>query len=176
MANSMGPQAAWDNRNGIYLASAAAAEFIADLFLCPLEAVRIRSVSDPTFPKGLLPGMSKMLATDGPLGFYAGLGPILFKQIPYTMAKFAVQGKAAEMMYKSAGKEPSQMSSGANLAVSLSSGVIAGIVAAIVSHPADTLLSKINKAGAGGSFVFFSLIILILSHYLSYLSYFQSFF
>lgn len=151
MAHSMGPQAAWDNRNGIYLASAAAAEFIADLFLCPLEAVRIRSVSDPTFPKGLLPGMSKMLATDGPLGFYAGLGPILFKQIPYTMAKFAVQGKAAEIMYKSAGKEPSQMSSGANLAVSLSSGVIAGIVAAIVSHPADTLLSKINKAGAGGS-------------------------
>jgi hypothetical protein len=26
------------------------------------------------------------------LGFYAGLGPILFKQVPYTMAKFAVQG------------------------------------------------------------------------------------
>ncbi len=32
------------------------------------------------------------------LNRYAGLGPILFKQIPYTMAKFAVQGKAAEMM------------------------------------------------------------------------------
>jgi solute carrier family 25 phosphate transporter 3 len=31
------------------------------------------------------------------------------------------------------------------------SGVIAGVAAAIISHPADTLLSKINKAGAGGT-------------------------
>eukprot|EP00747_Dinoflagellata_sp_TGD_P183309 gnl/TRDRNA2_/TRDRNA2_38100_c1_seq1.p1 gnl/TRDRNA2_/TRDRNA2_38100_c1~~gnl/TRDRNA2_/TRDRNA2_38100_c1_seq1.p1 ORF type:complete len:170 (+),score=44.02 gnl/TRDRNA2_/TRDRNA2_38100_c1_seq1:41-511(+) len=82
--------------------------------------------------------------------FYSGIGPILFKQVPYTMAKFAVQGAAAEQIYGALGKEPSQMSSGANISVSLGSGVIAGVVAAIISHPADTLLSKINKAGAGG--------------------------
>jgi solute carrier family 25 phosphate transporter 3 len=62
-----------------------------------------------------------------------------------------VQGKAAELMYNSTGKGPEQHTSGTNLTISLGSGVIAGIVAAIVSHPADTLLSKINKAGAGGS-------------------------
>ena len=28
-------------------------------------------------------------------------------------------------------------------------GVIAGVASAIISHPADTLLSKVNKAGAG---------------------------
>merc|ERR1719231_268896 len=39
----------------------------------------------------------------------------------------------------------------AKVGVSLMSGVIAGVVAAIISHPADTLLSKINKAGAGGT-------------------------
>ena len=33
----------------------------------------------------------------------------------------------------------------------MGSGVVAGVVAATISHPADTLLSKINKAGAGGS-------------------------
>ena len=33
---------------------------------------------------------------------------------------------------------------------SLASGVIAGVSAAIISHPADTLLSKVNKKGAGG--------------------------
>ncbi len=75
-------------------------------------------------------------------------GPILFKQIPYTMAKFAVQGKAAEMMYKSLNSSPDKQSKGTNLSISLGSGVVAGVVAAIVSHPADTLLSKINKAGA----------------------------
>eukprot|EP00041_Stephanoeca_diplocostata_P004949 m.53786 g.53786 ORF g.53786 m.53786 type:complete len:311 (+) comp15462_c0_seq1:76-1008(+) len=151
IAQRLGEQKAWDNRNSIYLVSAACAEFIADLFLCPLEAVRIRSVSDPTFPKGLGAGASKMLATDGFLGFYAGLGPILFKQIPYTMAKFAVQGKAAEIIYRDGLRtNPKECSGGTQLAVSLGSGVIAGVAAAIISHPADTLLSKINKAGAGG--------------------------
>jgi len=151
LANRVGERKAWEQRTSIYLASAGMAEFIADLFLCPLEAVRIRSVSDPTFPKGLGAGMSRMLSTDGVLGFYAGLGPILFKQIPYTMAKFAVQGKTAEMIYSSMNSSPEKLSKGTNVAVSLGSGVVAGVVAAIVSHPADTLLSKINKKGAGGT-------------------------
>jgi len=142
---------AWDNRTGIYLASSAAAEFVADLFLCPLEAVRIRSVSDPSWPKGLGAGGARMLKTDGILGFYAGLGPILLKQVPYTMAKFAVQGKAAELMYAASGKpNPADHSPSSNLAISLGSGVTAGVAAAIISHPADTLLSKVNKKGAGG--------------------------
>merc|ERR1712080_522591 len=83
-------------------------------------------------------------------GFYSGFVPILFKQIPYTMAKFAVQGKAAEMIYGALGKGPNDLSDGNNLIISLQSGVIAGVAAAIISHPADTLLSKINKKGAGG--------------------------
>lgn len=150
ITKSVGERTAWKNKTPIYLASAAMAEFIADLFLCPLEAVRIRSVSDSTFPKGLGAGFSKFVAQDGVLGLYAGLGPILFKQVPYTMAKFAVQGKAAEVIYASSGIDAKTASSGSNLAVSLSSGVVAGVAAAIISHPADTLLSKINKKGAGG--------------------------
>jgi solute carrier family 25 (mitochondrial phosphate transporter), member 3 len=151
MAQRLGEQKAWESRTAIYLGASAAAEFVADLFLCPLEALRIRSVSDVTFPKGLGAGAAQMLKTDGILGFYAGLTPILFKQIPYTMAKFAVQGRAAEAIYVSQGTSPATSSSSYNLSVSLGSGVIAGVVAAIISHPADTLLSKINKKGAGGS-------------------------
>merc|ERR1711939_1118357 len=82
--------------------------------------------------------------------FYSGFVPILFKQVPYTMAKFAVQQKAAEIIYSSMGSSPKEMSNAGNITVSLGSGVIAGVAAAIISHPADTLLSKINKAGAGG--------------------------
>jgi len=149
-ASRLGPQKAWDNRNKIYLASSACAEFIADLFLCPLEAVRIRSVSDPTFPQSLPAGASRILKNEGFLGFYAGLPPILFKQIPYTMAKFAVQGIAAEKIYALTNSTPQTSSQAYNVTVSLGSGVIAGVSAAIISHPADTLLSKINKAGAGG--------------------------
>merc|ERR1711934_990886 len=48
ITRSVGEQKAYDNRTSIYLASAAMAEFIADIFLCPYEACRIRLVSDPT--------------------------------------------------------------------------------------------------------------------------------
>jgi solute carrier family 25 phosphate transporter 3 len=147
---SMGEEKAWDNKTAIYLGSAACAETIADIFLCPLEAVRIRSVSDPEFCDGLADGFAKMLKTEGIGGFYAGLAPILAKQVPYTMAKFAVQGQAADAMYASMGKTPAELSGNANLGVSLASGVIAGVAAAVISHPADTLLSKVNKKGAGG--------------------------
>jgi solute carrier family 25 phosphate transporter 3 len=156
-AQSMTEQQTWDNRNTIYLGSSAAAEFIADIFLCPLEATRIRLVSNPTYADSMLGCMSKMVKEEGVVGaFYSGFGPILAKQVPYTMAKFAVQGATAEKIYDSLGKTPKEMSSGENISVSLASGVVAGVTAAIISHPADTLLSKINKAGAGGSGGMFS--------------------
>lgn len=148
---NMGEEKAWKNKTSIYLASAAGAETIADVFLCPLEAVRIRSVSDPKFCNGLMDGFVKMFKAEGVGGFYAGLAPILAKQVPYTMAKFAVQGEVADSMYKVMGKRPSELPASTNLSVSLSSGVAAGVASAIISHPADTLLSKVNKAGAGGN-------------------------
>merc|ERR1719199_1553427 len=154
---TLGERKAWEQRNNIYLASAAVAEFIADIFLCPLEATRIKLVANPTFASSMPGAMSKIAAQEGVLkGFYSGFGPILFKQVPYTMAKFAVQGKAAEMIYKSVGKTPETSSKGTQLSISLGSGVIAGVAAAIISHPADTLLSKVNKAGAGGDGPMFS--------------------
>lgn len=148
---ALGEQSAWDNKTSIYIGAAAGAEFVADLFLCPLEAVRIRSVSDPEFCSGLMDGFAKMAAQEGIGGFYAGLLPILAKQIPYTCAKFVVQGSVADAAYASLGKTPSELSSSTNLGISLGSGVIAGVASAIISHPADTLLSKVNKKGAGGT-------------------------
>lgn len=92
-----------------------------------------------------------MMSEQGLLGgFYAGFIPILCNQIPYTMAKFAVQGKVAEQIYSARGVTPKDLTANQNVIVSLQSGVVAGVVAAIISHPADTLLSKINKKGAGG--------------------------
>lgn len=149
-AQYMGEVKAWENKTVIYIGAAAGAEFIADIFLCPLEAVRIRAVSDPTWSSGLADGFAKMAKTEGITGFYAGFVPILCKQIPYTIAKFVVQGSVADATYASMGKTPDEVSSGTNLGISLGSGVIAGVASAVISHPADTLLSKVNKKGAGG--------------------------
>merc|ERR1719401_1360555 len=54
------------------------------------------------------------------------------------------------MIYSSMGTDPSKMSASGVVGVSLSSGVLAGIAAATISQPADGLLSKVNKKGAGG--------------------------
>jgi len=148
---AMGEESAWKNRTAITLGASACAEFIADIFLCPYEATRIRLVSQPDYAPGMMSCATKMSSEMGFVGaFYSGFAPILCKQIPYTMAKFVVQQKAAEAIYTSIGQSPATMSSTGNVGVSLGSGVIAGVVAAIISHPADTLLSKINKKGAGG--------------------------
>ncbi|KAK3392578.1 mitochondrial phosphate carrier protein [Sordaria brevicollis] len=147
--NLLGLETATNNRTAVYLASSAAAEFFADIALCPLEATRIRLVSQPTYASGLVSGFGKMLKNEGVGAFYAGFGPILFKQIPYTMSKFVVYEKVAEAVYSVYPK--TEMSDSAQTAVNLGSGLVAGFAAAIVSQPADTMLSKINKTpGAPG--------------------------
>lgn len=78
--NLLGLETATNNRTAVYLASSAAAEFFADIALCPLEATRIRLVSQPTYASGLISGFGKMLKNEGIGAFYAGFGPILFKQ------------------------------------------------------------------------------------------------
>jgi solute carrier family 25 phosphate transporter 3 len=78
--NMVGYETASNNRTAVYLASAACAEFFADIALCPLEATRIRLVSQPTFANGLIGGFGKILKNEGVGAFYSGFGPILFKQ------------------------------------------------------------------------------------------------
>merc|ERR1712048_582942 len=63
---------------------------------------------------------------------------------------FAVQQQAAESIYAAMGTDPSKCTGAMVMQVSLLSGVIAGVAAATISQPADGLLSKINKKGAGG--------------------------
>jgi len=150
-SQKLGEESAWANRTLIYLAAAACAEFIADIFLCPLEATRIKLVSNPQYADGLISAFPKIIKDQGVKnGFYAGFGPILFKQIPYTMAKFAVQGWAAEKIAVASGTDMKTASDSKKLTISLSSGVVAGVAAAIISHPADTLLSMINKSPTAG--------------------------
>ena len=78
--NQLGLESASKNRTAIYLASSATAEFFADIALCPLEATRIRLVSEPGFANGLIGGFSKIASQEGLGAFYSGFGPILFKQ------------------------------------------------------------------------------------------------
>ncbi|RKP17796.1 mitochondrial carrier [Rozella allomycis CSF55] len=146
LVEGLGMETAQQNRIAIYLAGSALAEFIADVALCPLEATRIRLVSQPGFASGLLTGFGRILKEEGVLrGFYSGFGPIVLKQVPYTMTKFAVYEVVSEKIYQSLSTPKENLSNSMVTSVNLGSGLIAGTCAAIVSQPADTLLSKINK-------------------------------
>jgi len=71
-----------EHRTAIYLGSAAIAEFFADVALSPLEATRIRLVSERGFATGLTTGFMRILREDGIFrGFYSGFIPILCKQV-----------------------------------------------------------------------------------------------
>lgn len=132
-------------KNTVYMSSAALAEFFADIALCPLEATRIRLVSQPSFANGLVGGFSRIAREEGIGSFYNGFTPILFKQIPYNITKFLVFERASEAIFGSISTPKSELSSGSVTGINLLAGVIAGCSAAIVSQPADTLLSKVNK-------------------------------
>ena len=53
----------------IYLAGSASAEFLADIGLCPFEAVKVRmQTTIPPFATGTWNGISKIMATEGVAG------------------------------------------------------------------------------------------------------------
>jgi len=146
--DAVGVDKASDNRAAIYLASAGIAEFFADVALCPLEAVRIRLVSQPTFANGLAGGFARILREEGFMSFYGGFVPILFKQIPYTCAKFAVYEAVFEKAIAATGKTKETLAPLTFTSLNLGSGLIAGFAAALISQPADTMLSRVNKVKA----------------------------
>ncbi|KAI1749853.1 mitochondrial phosphate carrier protein [Xylaria castorea] len=141
--DALGYETASNNRYAIYLGASAMAEVAGDIVLCPFEAVRIRLVSQPGFGRGIWDGFAGIIREEGVRGLYSGLSPIMLKQVPYTMATFVVYENALEQAYKWVDK--STISSTAITGINLGSGLIAGIAAALVSQPADTMLSKINK-------------------------------
>ncbi|GAB0132779.1 hypothetical protein EsDP_00001205 [Epichloe bromicola] len=144
-----GPEKAVNSRMAVYLGASATAEFFADVLLCPLEATRIRLVSQRGYAKGLTSGFMRMAREEGFRGFYSGFVPLLFKQVPFAVGQFSVHEAANEIIFRAMGPErKAKLTSLESTGVELTSGLAAGAAAAVLSHPADTLLSAINK-GAG---------------------------
>ena len=100
-----------------------------------------------TFPTTAREGWPKMMAEGGWAGFYKGLQPLWFRQVPYTMVKFGAFENTVKFVYNNILTAPkSSYSKATQLSVTFASGYWAGIFCAIVSHPADTIVSYMNKA------------------------------
>ncbi|XP_072025434.1 solute carrier family 25 member 3-like, partial [Amphiura filiformis] len=144
--NLMGEEYCYRYRITLYLLASASAEFFADILLCPMEALKVRIQTQPGWAMTLREGLPKLWAEEGIRGFYKGLPPLWMRQIPYTMMKFACFERTVEALYKYVvPKARSDCSKSEQLVVTFVAGYIAGVFCAIVSHPADTVVSKLNQ-------------------------------
>ncbi|KAE8999146.1 hypothetical protein PR003_g17494 [Phytophthora rubi] len=148
-----GEDNAYKYRGAIYLAGSASAEFFADILLCPMEMVKVKVQTSPagTFPVKLSPAMAAMKANPETRFPFGSLVPLWSRQIPYTMAKFFFFEKVVEAFYTHVFTEPkSSYPKSTQLGVTFASGYLAGIICAIVSHPADSVVSLMGKPANKG--------------------------
>lgn len=140
-----GEETAAKYKTALYLSASASAELLADIGLCPFEAIKVRmqTTIPPTFT-GTMQGFSYITAREGTAGLYKGLYPLWGRQIPYTMMKFASFENIVAAIYNYLPGSKSDYSKGAQTAVAFTGGYLAGILCAIVSHPADVMVSKLN--------------------------------
>ncbi|KAF9258896.1 mitochondrial carrier protein [Marasmius fiardii PR-910] len=148
--NMAGQEISEKYKGAVWLAGSASAEVFADIALCPLEMTKVKIQTSPTgtFPipfGAALSEMSKLRAdTRYPFG---SLVPLWSRQIPYTMAKFYFFERTVQAFYTHVFTQPKESySAGTQLGVTFASGYIAGIICAIVSHPADSMVSLLGKA------------------------------
>eukprot|EP00933_Yihiella_yeosuensis_P054466 TRINITY_DN52925_c0_g1_i1.p1 TRINITY_DN52925_c0_g1~~TRINITY_DN52925_c0_g1_i1.p1 ORF type:complete len:334 (-),score=37.12 TRINITY_DN52925_c0_g1_i1:163-1164(-) len=156
-SNLVGEQAAFEHRGLIYLAGSASAEFFADVALCPMEMVKVKVQTSPagSWPTGFAAATAKMSANAAETRFpFGSVVPLWSRQIPYTMAKFFFFEKCVEMFYTHVFTKPrDSYSSATQLGVVCASGYLAGVICAIVSHPADSMVSLLGKAENKGKAV-----------------------
>lgn len=122
----------------IYVMSAAFAEFVACILMCPFETRRVRTQTATT-------GTTATTNRTQLFSFRA-LGPLWCRQIPGTVVNFYAFENINNAMYQHLLTKPKEScSKRQQLAVTITSGYLAGIMVGIVSHPADTLVSLMGQ-------------------------------
>lgn len=120
----------------------------ASAMVCPMEALRIRLVSEPDFaPKGWIQGGAKMLQQEGVSALWKGMLPMVYKQVPYTVTKnvsFDLITKFAYLLLLGKGVA---LTSTLKITVPLFAAGLASILSCISSQPGDMLLSLVNAHG-----------------------------
>jgi len=153
----------------IILAAAATSAFFGSFLIAPFETVRIRTVAEPKFGSNIFTVSGRILMVicvvemplfmflrslltlfsifeqeEGVGAFFDSVPVFLLKEIPFACAKFAVFDITTEQLYDAfpAAREDLQLS----LLITLAAGTFGGIIAAIVSNPADCTISELKKS------------------------------
>jgi solute carrier family 25 phosphate transporter 3 len=75
-SDAVGPDYATKYKTLIYLAGSASSEVIADVALCPFEAIKVRVQTQPGFARGLSDGLPKLLRSEGVSGYAIFILPL----------------------------------------------------------------------------------------------------
>ncbi|XP_059643141.1 mitochondrial phosphate carrier protein 1, mitochondrial-like [Cornus florida] len=135
------------NKSFIFFVSSASAEVIANVALCPFEAIKIRVQAQPHFAKGLVDGFPKLYASEGLRGFYRGLVPLWGRNLPFSMVMFSTFEHSVNFLYRNIIKRRKEDCSRAQqLGVTCLAGYTAGSIGSIISNPADNIVASLyNK-------------------------------
>jgi solute carrier family 25 phosphate transporter 3 len=155
--NLAGEELSTTYKPAIWLAGSASAEIFADIALCPFEMAKVKIQTSPTgtFPTAFGAAIREMQRTKLETRFpFGSMGALWSRQIPYTMAKFFFFEKIVQLFYTHVFTQPKDTyGKGTQLGVTFASGYLAGVICAIVSHPADSLVSQLGKASNKGKSV-----------------------
>ncbi|TFJ87952.1 hypothetical protein NSK_001298 [Nannochloropsis salina CCMP1776] len=138
--SAVGPAAAMQFHAPLVILAGALATVIACLGVCPAEALRIRMVANAESFQDTLTGAVEQ--EGGIPSLWDGFPPLLVRQVLFGMMKFLVFDSVGIAIFTAAPFLRESVAS--SLAVSLFSGAVAGVASAIVSQPADTILSRMN--------------------------------
>ena len=99
------------------------------------------------FPTTLREAAPRILREEGLQGFYKSLVPLWCRQVPYSMIKFTCFERSLEELYQEVVERPrDQCSKSEQLGVTFTAGFTAGLLCAVVSQPADAIVSFMNQA------------------------------
>lgn len=147
--DAVGPNYITQYKTLIYLAGSASAQIIADIALCPFEAVKVKVQTQPGFAKGLLDGFPRLYSAGGMHGVYKGLLPLWSRNLPFSMIMFSSFENSVDFLYRRILQmQKSDCSKGTQLGVTCIAGYMAGTIGTLVSNPADNVVSSLynNRA------------------------------
>ncbi|XP_068646880.1 mitochondrial phosphate carrier protein 1, mitochondrial [Aristolochia californica] len=135
------------NKSVIFFLSSASAQVIADVALCPFEAVKVRVQTQPKFAKGLIDGFPKLYATEGLSGLYRGLFPLWGRNLPFSILMFSTFEHSVDFIYQFIiQRRKDDCSRAQQLGVTFMAGYASGAIGTIVSNPADNIVASLyNK-------------------------------
>ncbi|BBN10853.1 solute carrier family 25 (mitochondrial phosphate transporter), member 3 [Marchantia polymorpha subsp. ruderalis] len=145
-----GPVNSYSYKTPIYLAASSSAQVIADIALCPFEAIKVRVQSQPGFGKGLADGFPKVYRSEGIRGFYKGLMPLWGRNVPFAMLLFSSFEHSVDFIYSQVlQRRKLECPRGVQLGVTCVAGYVSGVAGTIVSNPADNIITHMyNNKGA----------------------------